>query len=53
MLLRVEDFSGDVRGDVVGDVVAEDKGDGLALFEVDVGHDAFAEQLILLDGGEF
>lgn len=43
MLLRVKDFASDVRGDVVGDVVAEDKGDGLSLLEVDMGHDAFAE----------
>lgn len=52
MLLRVEDLGGDVRGDVVGDVVAEDEGDGLALFEVDVGDDAFAEHFVLFDGGE-
>lgn len=48
MLLRVQDQTRDVLRLIVGDVVPQNKGQGLALAQLDSGHDAVALGAILL-----
>lgn len=48
MLLRVEDDGRDVLGDVALDVIPENKGDSLALLDLDSSDEAFALHVIAL-----